>query len=82
MFQYPRLDVWNAQLHGIGFDNVLGVVDLSRAHYREAGYAPRFDGAAPGTLVVRPFRGAGIVFSAAVLLLAGLVWRRFGSAYS
>jgi ABC-type dipeptide/oligopeptide/nickel transport system permease component/ABC-type transport system substrate-binding protein len=81
LFQYPRLDVWNAQLQGIGFDNVLGAIDVSRAHYREAGYASRFDGAAPGTLAARPFRGAGIVFSAAVLLLAGLVWRRFGGPY-
>jgi peptide/nickel transport system substrate-binding protein len=33
LFQYPRLDIWNAHLQGLGFDNVLGVVDLSRAHY-------------------------------------------------
>lgn len=31
LFQYPRLDIWNAHWHGLGFDNVLGVVDLSRA---------------------------------------------------
>jgi peptide/nickel transport system substrate-binding protein len=33
LFQYPRLDIWNAHLKGLGFDNVLGVVDVSRAHY-------------------------------------------------
>jgi ABC-type dipeptide/oligopeptide/nickel transport system permease component len=33
LFQYPRLDVWNRHLQGLEFDNVLGVVDLSRAHY-------------------------------------------------
>jgi peptide/nickel transport system substrate-binding protein len=33
LFQYPRLDIWNAHLQGLDFDNVLGVVDLSRAHY-------------------------------------------------
>ncbi len=33
LFQYPRLDIWNAHLQGLGFDNVLGIVELSRAHY-------------------------------------------------
>jgi peptide/nickel transport system substrate-binding protein len=33
LFQYPRLDIWNAHLQGLEFDNVLGVVDLSRAHF-------------------------------------------------
>ncbi len=33
LFQYPRLDIWNAHLQGLGFDNVLGIVDLSHAHY-------------------------------------------------
>lgn len=80
LFQYPRLDVWNAQLQGIGFDNVLGVIDLSRAHYRDPGHARRF-AAASGSPAATPFRGAGMVFTAVVLLLAGLVWRRFGGPY-
>jgi peptide/nickel transport system substrate-binding protein len=80
LFQYPRLDIWDAQLQGIGFDNVLGVIDLSRAHYLEAGHAPR-RAAAPGAMAARPFRSAGIVFAACVLLLAALVWRRFGGSY-
>ena len=33
LFQYPRLDIWDVHLRGIGFDNVLGVVDLSRARF-------------------------------------------------
>lgn len=33
LFQYPRLDIWNRHLQDLEFDNVLGVVDLSRAHY-------------------------------------------------
>ena len=33
LFQYPRLDIWNAHLQGMEFDNVLGIVDLKRAHY-------------------------------------------------
>jgi len=80
LFQYPRLDIWDAQLQGIGFDNVLGVIDLSRAHYLEAGHTPR-RAAAPGAMAARPFRSAGIVFAACVLLLAALVWRRFGGSY-
>jgi peptide/nickel transport system substrate-binding protein len=36
LFQYPRLDIWDAHWQGLGFDNVLGVVDLSRAHYDQA----------------------------------------------
>ncbi len=31
LFQYPRLDIWNAHVHGIDFDNVLGVVDVTHA---------------------------------------------------
>jgi ABC-type dipeptide/oligopeptide/nickel transport system permease component len=44
LFQYPRLDVWNVRLQGLGFDNVLGIIDLSRAHYDAVGAR----GAAPG----------------------------------
>jgi peptide/nickel transport system substrate-binding protein len=41
LFQYPRLDIWNTHLQGLEFDNVLGVVDLSRAHFdRPAGAQP------------------------------------------
>jgi peptide/nickel transport system substrate-binding protein len=39
LFQYPRLAVWNRHLRGIDFDNVLSVVDLSRAHYDRTGTA-------------------------------------------
>jgi peptide/nickel transport system substrate-binding protein len=81
LFQYPRLDIWNAHLPGIGFDNVLGVIDLSRAHYLEDGYAARRAGAVHGALAARPFRSAGIVFAVGALLLAGLVWRRLGGSY-
>jgi peptide/nickel transport system substrate-binding protein len=33
LFQYPRLDIWDVRLRGVGFDTVLGVVDLSRARF-------------------------------------------------
>ena len=81
LFQYPRLDVWNAHLKSLGFDNVLGVVDLSRARVdpsAEPGVA-HADAAADG----RPqsLRYVGGVVSAAALGLCILVARRFGSAY-
>ncbi|MGO9935257.1 MAG: ABC transporter substrate-binding protein [Steroidobacteraceae bacterium] len=81
LFQYPRLDIWNAHLHGIGFDNVLGVVDLSRAHYNDAGYGARRGDAAAGAFAVRLWRIFGIFASAGLLLLLGLAARRFGGAY-
>ena len=37
LFQYPRLAVWNAHLQGVGFDNLLGVVELRDAHFDAAG---------------------------------------------
>jgi len=82
LFQYPRLDVWNAQLQGIGFDNVLGVIDLSRARYRDAGYASMHRGAAAGNDGARPtLRFAAIILSAGLLLMLVLVTRRFGGSY-
>jgi ABC-type dipeptide/oligopeptide/nickel transport system permease component/ABC-type transport system substrate-binding protein len=81
LFQYPRLDVWNVHLQDVGFDNVLGVVDLSRAHYDRAGSK---HGAGNGAAVAarpQPFRFAGGVLSAAALVLCILVARRFGAAY-
>jgi ABC-type transport system substrate-binding protein len=32
LFEYPRLDIWNAHLQGLRFDAVLGVVEIGRAH--------------------------------------------------
>jgi peptide/nickel transport system substrate-binding protein len=58
LFQYPRLDVWNAHLDGIGFDNVLSVVDVSHAHFDSHGAALAAD-LARG----RPTMGSGSVFS-------------------
>jgi peptide/nickel transport system substrate-binding protein len=82
LFQYPRLDIWNAHLHGIGFDNVLGVVDVTRAYYDGAALA-RHDGEFAATPAVRlpAVRIAGIVFVAGLVALLSLAARRFGSAY-
>jgi peptide/nickel transport system substrate-binding protein len=82
LFQYPRLDIWNAHLQGIGFDNVLGVIDLGRAHYRAGGYASSHRDAAAGNFAARPtLRFAGIILSAGLLLMLVLVTRRFGGSY-
>jgi peptide/nickel transport system substrate-binding protein len=82
LFQYPRLDIWNAHLHGIGFDNVLGVVDVTRAYYDGAALA-RHDGEFAATQAVRPpaVRIAGLVFVTGLIALLSLAARRFGSAY-
>jgi peptide/nickel transport system substrate-binding protein len=81
LFQYPRLDIWNAHLHGIRFDNGLGVVDVTHAGYD--GPAPaRRDGEFAAQAVQLPaFRAAGILFAAGLMILLGLAARRFGSAY-
>jgi peptide/nickel transport system substrate-binding protein len=82
LFQYPRLDIWNAHLHGVGFDNVLGVVDVTHAYYDGASLA-RHDGEFAATPATRlpAFRYAGVVFVAGLVILSGLAARRFGSAY-
>src|SRR3984957_14276041 len=81
LFQYPRLDIWNAHLHGIGFDNVLGVVDVSRAYAdgAVAGHDEEFAAERAKTLPL--FRFAGAVFAAGSLVLLALAARSFGSAY-
>jgi len=82
LFQYPRLDIWNVHLHDLGFDNVLGVVDLSRAHYdRSTPAGANRAAAANPQPQAQPFRFAGVVLSAAALILCVLVARRFGGAY-
>jgi peptide/nickel transport system substrate-binding protein len=82
LFQYPRLDIWNSHLHGIGFNNVLGVVDVTRAYFDGDAHINHEDeqdadrAAAPAAV-----KAAGIVFCAAALGMLLLVARRFGSAF-
>jgi peptide/nickel transport system substrate-binding protein len=82
LFQYPRLDIWNAHAHDIGFDSVLGVVDVTQAYFDDAAQVKHTDelAAVPG---VRPpaFRIAAVLFSAGALFLLISSLRRFGSAY-
>jgi peptide/nickel transport system substrate-binding protein len=80
LFQYPRLDIWNAHVHGIGFDTVLGVVDVTRAYFDDAAQVNHDDESAPAVRLPT-FRIAGGLFSAGVLILLILSARRFGSAY-
>ena len=82
LFQYPRLDIWNEHVHGIGFDNVLGVVDVTRAYFDDAVQMHHNDErSATSTVRLPSFRVAGGLFSAGTLILLILSVRRFGSAY-
>jgi peptide/nickel transport system substrate-binding protein len=76
LFQYPRLDVWSAQIHGIGFDNTLGVVDVSHAQTDR----PISDLAQAGA-VHSVFRVLGWGAGAAALGLVLMIGWRFGSVY-
>jgi peptide/nickel transport system substrate-binding protein len=82
LFQYPRLDIWNAHLHGIEFDNPLGVVDVSGAYYDGAALAVHHDEfAAPRADGAPSLLSAGLAFVAGALFLLALAGRRLGSAY-
>jgi peptide/nickel transport system substrate-binding protein len=82
LFQYPRLDIWNAHLHGVGFNNVLGVVDVTGAYFDADAHIGHQDEHGADIAASQPsFTAAGMVFCAAVLGLLILVARRFGSAF-
>jgi ABC-type transport system substrate-binding protein/ABC-type dipeptide/oligopeptide/nickel transport system permease component len=95
LFQYPKLAIWNAHLHGLGFDNVLSVIDLKAAYDdRSTAAVGRAAAAAPAPAAgsVRaegPAAPAGLSSLRAALGLAGLgavlllsvVARRFGMAF-
>jgi peptide/nickel transport system substrate-binding protein len=76
LFQYPRLDVWNAQIHGIGFDNTLGVVDMSHAQTDRPDSAHARAGG-----VQSAFRVIGLCAGGAAFGLLLMIGRRFGSLY-
>jgi ABC-type dipeptide/oligopeptide/nickel transport system permease component/ABC-type transport system substrate-binding protein len=82
LFQYPRLAIWNAHLHGIGFDNVLGTLDLTHAYFDDAAAGRHGGDFAAAHATSRPLvRLSGLLFCAAALALLVLVTRRFGGAY-
>jgi ABC-type dipeptide/oligopeptide/nickel transport system permease component/ABC-type transport system substrate-binding protein len=77
LFQYPRLAIWNAHVHGLAFDNVLGALDLRHAYLDAA--SGRADEYAAHPLPLARF--AALILSGAALALLVLVTRRFGGAY-
>jgi peptide/nickel transport system substrate-binding protein len=86
LFQFPRLDVWDKHLAGIGFDNVLGTVDMSAARY--AGLAPGASGrrasAARDLAGAQPHMGLrflGVACGLGAMLLGLWAARSFGGAY-
>ena len=82
LFQYPRLDIWNAHAHDIGLNNVLGTVDVTQAFFDDAAPVNHPDELAAAAGIRLPsFRIAGLLFSAGLLILLILSARRFGSAY-
>ena len=81
LFQYPRLAVWNAHLHGIGFDNVLGTLDLTHAYFDGAARGADVEFTAARATAPPLVRLSGLVFCAAALALLLMVMRRFGGAY-
>jgi peptide/nickel transport system substrate-binding protein len=78
LFQYPMLTVWNAHLQGLGFDNVLGVVDLQNAHYDQAG--PSATTRTPA-VQVSALRLLSWLACAAAALLLFLAAQRFGAFF-
>src|SRR5580704_1031959 len=74
LFQLPRLAVWNVHLHGVGFENPLGTIELAGAYDDR----PNAAGAAPSQ-VAAAARAAAWLAAAAALLLVTLAARRFGA---
>jgi ABC-type dipeptide/oligopeptide/nickel transport system permease component/ABC-type transport system substrate-binding protein len=73
LFQLPRLAVWNAHLHGVGFDNPLGTIELARA------YDDRPGATGATRLPVAAARTTAWLAAATALLLLALAVRRFGA---
>jgi ABC-type dipeptide/oligopeptide/nickel transport system permease component len=76
LFQYPRLDVWNRELTGVVFDNVLGTIDLAHASYQGASRGRQSPAAARGGVI-----WAGLLALALMAWLLMRVGREFGVLY-
>jgi len=74
LFQYPKLAIWNAQVHGLGFDNVLSEIELATVH---TDAPPAARAAGQGLPLARV--GWWVVLGAALLTL--LAARRFGALF-
>jgi ABC-type dipeptide/oligopeptide/nickel transport system permease component/ABC-type transport system substrate-binding protein len=78
LFQYPRLAVWNRHLQGIGFDGLLGAVELNNARFDgPVAAAPRRTASGPGDAT----RTLGLMAAAGAVLLLALAGRRFGGSF-
>jgi peptide/nickel transport system substrate-binding protein len=78
LFQYPRLAIWNAHLQGLGFDTLLGNVELKDARDDRP--------AAAAGAAMPPIEAAAIhlltwLAAAAAGLLLVLAARRFGAVF-
>jgi peptide/nickel transport system substrate-binding protein len=78
LFQYPRLAVWNAHLQGLGFENVLGVLELKSAHDDRVGGAAISHASA---VEQDSLRLLGALACAAAVLLSIMAAQRFGVRY-
>ncbi len=78
LFQYPKLAVWNVHFHGMGFDNVLSVIDLKSAYDDRAGSETAIEAVHVGQ---QSFRLTGWLLCAGIVGLAFVTARRFGLVY-
>ena len=78
LFQYPKLAIWNMRLHGLGFDNVLGVVELKRAHDDRPHSAAQTSDSGAGRQFLHLM---GWLVGAAALWLMAKAARRFGAVF-
>lgn len=80
LFQYPRLGVWDAHLHGLAIDSVLGGVGLNRAYFDDGAAAAPQASSSPETA-----RAWDAALGGALLVAGGaaviLVARRYGPIY-
>jgi peptide/nickel transport system substrate-binding protein len=81
LFQYPNLSVWNAHLQGLGFDNVLSVIDLKDAHYDAAAESHAAGSARLPPVEANSFRLLGWLSSLGAALLFILALRSFGALF-
>ena len=78
LFQYPQLAVWDARIRGLGFDNVLGVIDLREARYEGSAVPARADMRAAEP---QSFRLMGWLMTSGIAALLALAGQRFGLAF-
>jgi peptide/nickel transport system substrate-binding protein len=78
LFQYPKLAVWNTHLHGMGFDNVLSVIELKHAYDDRTSAAASAHAPSAGPQSFRAVEWFICAGAVALLLSAA---RRFGAVF-